>query len=458
MTQSDLVLDGCTVDIDRRLVRQRGQTIRLTSRESALLRYLVERPGEEVSREELLVDVWGYERSAVTRAVDKTMANLRGKIERERGQPRHLLTVHGHGYRFVPLQPFSTVESAADVPPVVAAPSRPVGTTVSAVPLVGRAETLAMLRTQRTQGPVVLHGPGGAGKTALARSLAATLQAEGEVRAVCWCDLSTCLQGSQVDARVSAVVGAERVSPGALRAETRVKLQSRLAGVLIVLDGVEQISDAILRWVDFLGKIPDVHVVLTSRHLLPMLALRHVTVGPLSLADAVALFLERARQRGVNADAIPEEMVRQIVEGVDCLPMSIELAAGRVGLLTPDALARRVVDEPDLLVRAGGLCPARLASITSSVEWSWSLLDAEARNILMQCGIFQGTFTVEAAEGIIVPVGPRPVLDGLQQLLNQSLLVREGGRLRLYSAVRAFVRARLAVSEAQPELEARYAR
>jgi DNA-binding response OmpR family regulator len=67
-----------------------------------VLRYLAARAGEVVTREELLDQVWGYNAMPTTRTVDNHIASLRAKLETDPAQPRHLQTVHGVGYKWVP--------------------------------------------------------------------------------------------------------------------------------------------------------------------------------------------------------------------------------------------------------------------------------------------------------------------------------------------------------------------
>jgi len=95
---------------------------RLTTRERALLSFLAERPLQEVARDELLVAVWGYAATSTSRAVDDTMRRLRRKIERQPRAPRHLITVHGVGYRFVPLQRAPEPVSRDDAHPLLNLP------------------------------------------------------------------------------------------------------------------------------------------------------------------------------------------------------------------------------------------------------------------------------------------------------------------------------------------------
>jgi len=79
-----------------------GAPLELTPREFRILRYFIDHTDEVVSREALLNHVWGYDSSAFTRTVDTHMARLRQKIENVPAEPRHLITVHRVGYKFVP--------------------------------------------------------------------------------------------------------------------------------------------------------------------------------------------------------------------------------------------------------------------------------------------------------------------------------------------------------------------
>jgi two-component system alkaline phosphatase synthesis response regulator PhoP len=78
-----------------------GQALDMSPREFELLRYLIERKGETVTRDRLLEDVWGYENYPSTRTVDTHIAKLRAKIGDSGSEPRYILTIHGSGYKFV---------------------------------------------------------------------------------------------------------------------------------------------------------------------------------------------------------------------------------------------------------------------------------------------------------------------------------------------------------------------
>jgi predicted permease len=88
------------VDFKGTQVMRDGEPVSLSAKEFQLLRYLMEHPGETLSRDRLLSDVWGYEGSVSTRTVDVHVAWLRQKLEPDPKQPRHILTVHGLGYQF----------------------------------------------------------------------------------------------------------------------------------------------------------------------------------------------------------------------------------------------------------------------------------------------------------------------------------------------------------------------
>ena len=90
-----------TLDFRTYQATKSGMPLDLTPREFRILRYFIDHTGEVVSREALLNHVWGYDSSAFTRTVDTHMARLRQKIEDVASEPRHLITVHRVGYKFV---------------------------------------------------------------------------------------------------------------------------------------------------------------------------------------------------------------------------------------------------------------------------------------------------------------------------------------------------------------------
>jgi DNA-binding response OmpR family regulator len=90
------------VDFQKLQLRDGEQVFQLTLMESDLLRYLIRNSGRPVTRKEILEQVWGLKEDTDTRAIDNFIVRLRRYIEKEPSRPRHLLTVRGLGYQFVP--------------------------------------------------------------------------------------------------------------------------------------------------------------------------------------------------------------------------------------------------------------------------------------------------------------------------------------------------------------------
>jgi DNA-binding response OmpR family regulator len=90
------------VDFERRVVTKRGEALKLTPAEYNLLCYFLQNPDRPLTRDMILNSVWGYESFPNTRTVDAHVVRLRQKLEPDQNTPRHFLTVHGVGYRFLP--------------------------------------------------------------------------------------------------------------------------------------------------------------------------------------------------------------------------------------------------------------------------------------------------------------------------------------------------------------------
>jgi DNA-binding response OmpR family regulator len=94
--------DGKEVDFGALELRANGKIVRLTLMETELLRHLIRNSGRIVSRKAILEEVWGLHEDTDTRAIDNFIVRLRRYIEKDPSHPRHLLTVRGVGYRFLP--------------------------------------------------------------------------------------------------------------------------------------------------------------------------------------------------------------------------------------------------------------------------------------------------------------------------------------------------------------------
>ena len=143
--------------------------------------------------------------------------------------------------------------------------------------------------------------------------------------------------------------------------------------------------------------------------------------------DAVALFVERARQARPNFAVTNENApaVAEICAQLDGIPLAIELAAARVRVLSPEQIRAGLDDRFRLLTTPGASNRvARQQTLAASVEWSYDLLDAPERTMLHRLSVFAGGFTLDAAEAVGAGEGIEPlqVLDLLTGLVDKSLV------------------------------------
>jgi DNA-binding response OmpR family regulator len=100
--ESSLRFSDVEVRFDRHEATRGGRRVDLTGKEFEILRVLSLHAGKIVTRDQLLDEVWGYESSPTTRTVDNHILRLRQKLEQEPASPRHILSIYGEGYKFVP--------------------------------------------------------------------------------------------------------------------------------------------------------------------------------------------------------------------------------------------------------------------------------------------------------------------------------------------------------------------
>src|SRR5207247_5466813 len=137
--------------------------------------------------------------------------------------------------------------------------------------------------------------------------------------------------------------------------------------------------------------------------------------------DAVVLFCARARAHdpGFVLDDANARSVAEICRRVDGLPLAIELAAARCGLLSPDEIAERLQDALRALGSGARDAPARQQTLRATIDWSHELLSDAEKQCFVRFAVFAGGATVQAAETIT-----HAGLDTLDGLVAKSLLVR----------------------------------
>ena len=294
---------------------------------------------------------------------------------------------------------------------------------------VGRGADLRAL-SQRFDGGsrmLTLLGPGGTGKTRLVLRYGLAWLGDWP-GGVYFCDLS---EAESLDGIHFAVAVALDVRLGA--GDPGVQLGHAIAGrgrCLIILDNFEQVVEhapaTVGRWLDRAG---DAAFAVTSRERLQLPGEEVFPVEPLPLdQDAIELFVARARSQRPDfaLDSGNRDAVAEVVRLLDGLPLAIELAAARVSVLSPAQLVERMRDRFRLLAGVSGAA-RRQATLRAAIDWSWNLLTPWEQAALTQCSVFEGGFTLSAAEAVLelsTWAGAPPAMDAVQALVDKSLLRR----------------------------------
>jgi predicted ATPase/DNA-binding winged helix-turn-helix (wHTH) protein len=445
---SHVQLKACLVDTRQQLVHRAEGSSRITTKETQLFLYLVSNPGRTIPREELLVEVWGYDSSAFTRAVDNMVRKLRSKLENDTRNPIHIHTVHGEGYRFEPL---SSLPATAPVPQAQEATSAPTNTNLqtSWSTFVGRTKEIATVDAL-LQSPgqlVTLIGPSGIGKTRIAIEIGQTLLKSHRFSGIWMVDLSEARDENQLLEALARCLHMEgREFPSINRIAQSLAARGQ---VLLIADNVEQLIEPFASTIATIRKIsPQTSYLVTSQHLTGCPGEQLVKIGPLSSDEAYRLFHLRAEELGAldSDETFNTAAVERLVSQLEGSPLALELAASRSLVLSPEQLLERFEKHLDVLARESGDASHRHNTLRNAVSWSWQLLTGTERDILIQCSAFEGGFSVAAAEALTAALdSPEPGLHILQRLMDKSMLYssptsEDGQRLWLYNAVRAFAR------------------
>ena len=506
-----LQFDSFVLDIAAAQLRRDGQVLPLRPKAFALLQALVQRPGELVTKDELLDTVWG--RRFITEGVIKSVVSeLRDALADDPKAPRWIETVPRRGYRFA-----AAVQALAAPTPTMALPTTapvPLGNLPAGLePTFGRdtalVELAGLLSAQRL---LTLAGPAGIGKTRLMLALGAAqtqtqaptqAQAQAQAQAptwpdgVWWVELAA-LAPDETDTATLCALLAQTLQLGSAAAGSAAALARALQPLrlLLLLDNAEHLLPVLAPLVGaLLSQAPGLRVALTSQEPLRIPGEQVYRLAPLTLpppaddADAqrlmasaaVQLFVARvaARLPGFALAAQQQQAVADICRALDGLPLALELAAARVPLLGVHGIAELLLDGDDesrlsLLSQGARNAAPRQRSLRDALRWSHGLLDDTQRRVLRRLAVFRGGFSLGAAQTICsdAEAGSLPtasngdwgVLDALHALVDKSLLARTAEpaadaapRFKLSESVRAFTLEQLVQAGELPAMQARHA-
>ncbi|MBB1254318.1 tetratricopeptide repeat protein [Streptomyces sp. OF3] len=314
--------------------------------------------------------------------------------------------------------------------------------------LIGRQDALSavcdLLGTHRL---VTLIGPGGVGKTRLAREAARQVAADHPdgVRMVG-------LAGStDVTEQIGAALGVREEGLAGLEAALRARR-------LLLVDNcehlIESAAEAARR---LLTAAPGLTILATSREPLGLAGEAVWTVPPLTQRDAERLFAARAAAAvpGFTVTAADAEAVATICRRLDRSPLALELAATRVRALGVQTLAARLDDRFRLLSGGTRGVPPRQRSLKAVIDWSWGLLNEQERQVLRSLAVFTDGCTIEAAEAVCPD--DLDVLGALIRLVDCSVLTTvDGPRYHLPETVAAYACERLAETREADALHQRH--
>jgi predicted ATPase/class 3 adenylate cyclase len=310
---------------------------------------------------------------------------------------------------------------------------------------------------------VTLTGPGGSGKTSLAVEVARSIQpsfADGA-----WLvPLATIESPDDVLPLVARTIG---LLDGSSRSAVET-LTGFLAdrSMLLILDNFEHVVSAAPAVSDLLRDSPSSRVIATSRAPLHLTGEQSYPVQPLVVGDAARLlFVDRARavrpsfEPGDEAQAIDD-----ICRLVDGLPLGIELAAARVGLLSPAVIRDRLAEHRPLPGPGRRDAPERQRTLEAAVGWSHGLLDASQQALLATLSIFEDGFDPEEVDAVADDdAATVDRLDDLLSLADQNLIVAtpdagDRPRFAMLGTIQTYALGRLRETGREADARQRHAR
>jgi predicted ATPase/DNA-binding SARP family transcriptional activator len=319
---------------------------------------------------------------------------------------------------------------------------------------VGREREIAAVTSTLMGAPLLtLTGVGGAGKSRLAVE-AAEVQRTRHPDGVWLCELAPLSDGAAVAHALAAALGV-RQRHGLTIEETVIEyLRGRR--LLLLLDNCEHVLDASASLAErILAQCPGVLLLATSREALGIAGEQVWPLPPLPVAEAAALFVQRAHatRPDFTSDPDTDACITEICRRLDGLPLAIELAAARMRVMTPAEMARRLDDE-QLSVPGTRTAQPRHSSLSAAIDWSYRLLSAREQRLFARLSVFTGGADLAAVHAVCADPGrtEADTLDLLTGLIDKSMVSAEthpgGTRYRMLETLRAYGRERLPEGDA----------
>ncbi|MGE5222450.1 MAG: AfsR/SARP family transcriptional regulator [Omnitrophica WOR_2 bacterium] len=329
----------------------------------------------------------------------------------------------------------------------------------------GREHEIAAIKERlEVERLLTLTGAPGVGKTRLALRIAEQSLADFK-DGVWFTDLSPLADPELVARQVAARLGLHE-NPGRPVLEILAAFLNERQ-ILLVLDNCEHLLAACARLADsLLQACPILKILASSREPLGVEgeAVFYVPSLPFpqpgqpvsleSLRDyaSIRLFIDRARLilPSYQVTAQSASALAAICQHLDGIPLAIELAAARMGLLTTEQLAGRLKDVFRLLTGGSRTALPRHQTLRATLDWSYKLLDDKECQLLQRLAVFAGGWDLAAAEGVCAGEGIEEgeILDLLASLVNKSLVVADRApgspaRYRMLETIRQYAREKL---------------
>jgi predicted ATPase/DNA-binding winged helix-turn-helix (wHTH) protein len=429
----------------QQLLLEGDRPVRLGHRAREILIALINRPGQVVTKEELIASAW-QNIHVEEGSLRVHVAALRRALGDGQGGRRYVMNVPGRGYAFVaPIGQNIAPDTLLTAQPHAREPDN---LPVLGVRVIGRT---GIIRAISAQLPLrrltTLVGPGGIGKTTVAVAVASEV-AGAYADGVRFVDFAPITDPTLVTTALAFVLGVPIRTDNPLEAVVGFLKQRQM---LIVLDSCEHVIEDVAHLAEqIVGAAPGVHLLATSREPLRAREEQVQRLSPLEIPvaseglnsvealkhSAVELFVDRAgecldRFEITDADA---PIVCEICRRLDGIPLAIELAASRVDSFSVKELANRLNNRFQLLTRGRRTAPPRHQTLAAVQDWSYTLLPEPLRVVLRRLSVFAGWFTSESAIAVVSSdtLPASDVIGYIADLIAKSFIIADVDAPRAY--------------------------